>query len=204
MKFDTKNKMTTQINQKEEIKREIVSFAIQEVEKFLKENPNGEFYTFAFDCDAKDAEINLSFNTEFDFQNTLEFYQNEYSGHYLLEQEIRALKFRPGKWEYHCSNTLYVITEEELDKIFMELSGYEDVNSIFEDDDNEEKPLWKEFLKNLLELFTESLVEFTKTETYKKIPKTQDFVAFCIDYKEDFEQAMERLKMLQPQNQIDG
>ncbi|WP_270994282.1 DUF4303 domain-containing protein [Listeria seeligeri] len=42
----------------------IVNFAINGVEKFLRENPDLTFYAFAFDCNVEDAEINLCLNTE--------------------------------------------------------------------------------------------------------------------------------------------
>jgi len=185
--------MTTQVEQKEEIKKQIVDYAIQSVEELLKEHPDVEFNAFAFCCDAKDAEIDIWLNTELDFQNTLIDYQKEHLGQNLSEQEIRALKYNTSKWTYFCPGPFYAFTEEEFDEIFMKLSGYEDDDALWEDAGTEEKPLWKEFLNNLLELFTESLVEFTKTETYKKIPKTREFVTFCIDYKEEFEYAIARL-----------
>jgi len=186
--------MTTQVEEKEEIKKYIIDFVSQSVEKYLAENETQEFYAFAFSCDTKDTQINLIFNTELDFQNTLEFHQKEYPERYQSEQDIKALKFDTRTWDYY-PDTFYLLSEEELDEIFMKLSGYEDENSLWEDDDNDYKPLWKEYLKNWLDLFTECLVEFTKTETYKRIPKTKDFVAFCIDNKESVEQAMDRLKI---------
>ncbi|WP_267188655.1 DUF4303 domain-containing protein [Listeria seeligeri] len=42
----------------------IVNFAINGVEKFLRENPDLTFYAFAFACDLEGAEINLCLNTE--------------------------------------------------------------------------------------------------------------------------------------------
>ena len=68
------------------------------------------------------------------------------------------------------------------------------MTEIFNELPDDDYKSWKEFVNNLLELCTESLVEFTKTETYKKIPKSKDFVAFCIDHDEDFEQAMKRME----------
>jgi len=174
--------MKTQVKQKEKVKKQIIDFAVQGVENFLKENLDLEFYAFAFDCNAEYAEVNLCLNTESDFQETLKDYQNgKYSKYYKSEQEIKDLKFNTGDWEYQCFDTLYIFTDKELTEIFNELP----------DDDYKS---WKEFVNNLLELCTESLVEFTKTETYKRIPKSKDFVAFCIDHNEDFEQAMKRLE----------
>lgn len=174
--------MGTEVKQKEKVKHQIIDFAIQGVEKFLKAYPNLEFYAFAFDCNAEYAEVNLCLNTETDFQETLKSYQTgEYLNAYQSEEDINELKFNTGDWEYQCFDTLYVFTDEELDEIFQELP----------DDDYKS---WKEFVNNLLELFTGSLVEFTKTETYRQIPKSKGFIAFCIDHDEDFEEAMKRLE----------
>jgi hypothetical protein len=180
--------MITQVKQKEKVRKQIIDFAIQGVENFLKENPKLEFYAFAFDCNAEYAEVNLCFNTEQDFQKTLKHYQSgDFAEQYQSEEDIKELKFNTGDWKYQCFDTLYVFTDEELSEIFNE----------FPDDDYKS---WKEFVKNLLDLCTESLVEFTKTETYTKILKTRDFAAFCIDHDEDIEQAMERLKNYQTNN----
>ena len=173
--------MGTEVKHKEKVKKQIIDFAVQGVENFLKENPNLEFYAFAFDCNAEDAGVSLCLNTESDFQKSLKDYQNgEFPEYYQSDENINDLKFNTGDWEYQCFDTLDVFTNEELQEIFDELP----------DDDYKS---WQEFVNNLLELFTESLVEFTKTETYRKIPKSRDFLAFCIDHDEDFEEAMERL-----------
>jgi len=167
---------------KEEIKQQIIKFAIQGVENFLKENPDLKFYAFAFDCNAEYAEVNLCLNTEDDFAETLKEYQEgEFSEGYQKEEDITELKYNTGDWEYQCFDTLYVFDEEELDKILNEMP----------DDDYQS---WQKFVNDLLGLFTESLVEFSKTETFKKIPKTDDFTFFCIDHDEDFDDAKERLK----------
>ncbi len=166
----------------ETIKRQIIDFATQGVERFLKENPDLTFYAFAFDCNAEYAEVNLCLNTEQAFADTLKDYQEgEFSENYQSQEEIRDLKYNTGDWNYSCFESLYVYDEKELDEIFWEMP----------DDDYQS---WQKFANNLLELFTESLVEFTKTETYRKIPKTNDFLAFCIDHDEDVEQAMGRME----------
>lgn len=38
----------------------------------------------------------------------------------------------------------------------------------------------------------EILSDFQKTEVFGKIPRTADFVAFCIDHDEDVKEALER------------
>ena len=173
--------MGTEVKHKEKVKKQIIDFAVQGVENFLKENPNLEFYAFAFDCNAEYAEVNLCLNTESDFQKTLKGYQKvEYLKYYQSEEGIKELKYNTGDWDYQCFETLYVFNDEELDKISQEMP----------DDDYE---TWNKFVIELLELFTESLMDFTKTETFSKIPKTEDFIAYCIDHDEDVDTAIERL-----------
>ena len=167
---------------KDKLKKQIVSFAEKGVKKFLKENPDLEFYAFAFDCNAEYAEINLCFNTEKDFQKTLKHYQDgEFSESYQSEADINELKFNTGDWEYQCFETLHVLNDKELDKISQQMP-------------NDDDETWNEFVNELLELFTESVIDFTKTETFSKIPKTEGFIAFCIDHDEDVDTAMERLE----------
>ena len=173
--------MNTEIKERDKIKKQILDFATKSVENFLKENPDLEFYAFAFDCNAEYAELGLSFNTETAFQETLKDYQaGEFSRYYKSEEDIKELKYNTGDWDYMYFDSLDVFSNDELDKISNE----------FPDDDYKS---WNKFVSNLLDFFTESLIEFMKTETYAKIPKTKDFICFCIDHDEDFDDAMERL-----------
>ena len=165
-----------------EIKKQLLDFTVNSVDNFLNEHPNLDFYSFAYDCNAEYAEINLCFNTETEFEKTLKHYQTgEFSKHYQSEEDINDLKFNTGDWEYQCFETLNVLTDDELTKIF---------NDLPEDDYKS----WNEFVGNLLEIFCETLIEFTNTETFKKIPKTDNFLTFCIDHDEDFEDAIKRLE----------
>jgi hypothetical protein len=169
-----------------EIKQQIIDFAEQGVENFLKENPELKFYAFAFTCNAKYTEIGLSLNTEEDFAKTLKRYQEgEYSKYYQKEEDIKDLKYNTGDWDYQCFDTLHIFDDEAMNKFYNEIYPYKP------DDDNEK---WSNFVNSLLELFTESLVDFSNTATFKKIPKTDNFIFYCIDHDEDFDIAIERLK----------
>ncbi|MDR6968158.1 putative CHY-type Zn-finger protein [Flavobacterium arsenatis] len=169
---------------KEEIKKTLLDFTVNAVEKFLKENPALEFYAFAYDCNAEYAEVNLCLNTEDEFEKTLKQYQiGEFSKYYQTEGDIKDLKFNTGDWEYQCFETINVLTNEQLDQIF---------NNLPKDDYKS----WNEFVENLMKIFGECLLDFMQTETYQKIPKTKNFTAFCIDHDEGIEEAMERLENL--------
>ncbi len=167
---------------KTELKNKLLEFTTNGVEKFLNENTNLEFYAFAFDCNAEYAEVNLCLNTEKEFEKTLMNYQNGEFGHlYKNEEDILSLKFNTGDWSFQCFESTNVLTDEELTEIFESLpeDGYKS---------------WKEFREELMNVFCETLIEFEKTKTYKKILKTNDFISFCIDHDEDFEAAMVRMK----------
>lgn len=165
-----------------EIKKQLLDFTISSVEHFLNEHPDYQFYSFAYDCNAEYAEINLCFNTENEFKKTLQYYQTgKYAEQYQSEVEINDLKFNTGDWEYQCFETINVLTEDELTKIFNDLPA-DDYKS------------WNAFIENLLEFFCEVLIDFSKTATFNKILKTDHFLAFCIDHDENFEEAMIRLE----------
>ena len=164
-----------------QLKKTIVEFTIRGVQQFLQEHPGLVFYALAFDCNAEYAEINLCLNTESDFSKSLNHYQTEYPESYQNDENIRDLRFNTGDWEYQCFDTIYVLTDEQLSEIFQ---------AIPEDD----YQTWQKFVGGLLVLFTEALQDFTKTEIYKSIPKTDNFTTFCIDHDEDFEDALNRMK----------
>ncbi|MGB4812623.1 MAG: DUF4303 domain-containing protein [Methylophilaceae bacterium] len=163
-----------------DIKKQLLNFTQNAVDQFLKDNPTLEYYGFAYDCNAEYAEVNLCFNTENYFEKTLTEYQSKYPDSYKSEGEIKSLKFNPGDWEYQCFDTFYVLTDEELTKIFGEMP---------EDD----YLSWNEFVEKLFKIFCECLIDFTNTESFKKIPKTKGFHIFCIDHDENLDIALERM-----------
>ncbi|WP_270993022.1 DUF4303 domain-containing protein [Listeria seeligeri] len=166
----------------------IVNFAINGVEKFLRENPDLTFYAFAFDCNVEGAEINLCLNTEEAFSETLAFYQSgKYAEQYQTEERKQDLKYNTGDWKYQCFDTFYVLNEEELTAIF---------NEIYPNEVEDDYQSWVNFTNELLVEFTKSLIAFSNTETFKNIPKTGDFQFFCIDHEEEVEAAIERIKTL--------
>lgn len=162
----------------EKIKQDVVSFTIEETENFLIKHKGKVFYAFAFDLNAEYGEINLCFNTEDDFSKTLQYYQNANSLHgYSSKEEIQSLKYNTGDWEYQCFSTIYPINENVLTTIIQSLND----NSL------------PKFIEELVQIFSECLILFKQTETYQKIPKTADFIAFTIDHDEEVEEALLRI-----------
>lgn len=84
-------------------------------------------------------------------------------------------------------DTLYVFSEDELNNYF---------NQLYPNGVDDDYGAWKAFVNSLFDLFTNQLVEFSKTEIFKKIPKTNDFKFFCIDHDEDIEEAIERMNLV--------
>lgn len=161
--------------------KQVLDFTVQGVESFLKANPSMVFYAFAYDCNAEYSEVNLCFNTEQAFAKTLANYQQgEYSEYYQSPEQINELKFNTGDWEYQCFETHHIFSEQALGEIFQALP---------EDDDCSRNA----FVESIMEIFCKSLLLFLNTETYQKIPKSPQFLAFCIDHDEDFETAENRL-----------
>lgn len=165
-----------------DIKIKLVNFTTKSVKKFLKENSKLTFYAFGYDCNAEYAEVNLCFNTEEAFEKTLKSYQKgEFAESYQSDEDIEDLKFNTGDWDYQCFDSIYLLSDKELTKIFNQLPEDNYVS-------------WNQFLQELMEIFCEALLEFSQTDVYKSIPKTEDFRVICIDHDEDVSDAQERLE----------
>jgi hypothetical protein len=133
--------------------------------EFLKNHPDEVFYSFAFDCNSLTGEINLSMNTEEELKDSFQ-----------TPEEFYSSKFSVGDWKYSCFDS-DGISDEEFCKITQDLKENE----------------WTLFSKKLLLFFTEILIEFSETECFKRIPKTDDFKILCIDHDEDLSLAELRM-----------
>jgi len=167
------------------IRKKVLDFTIEGVEKFLSDHPGLEFYAFAYDCTASMGEIRLCFNTEAEFQKTLYQYQNgKYAHRYQSAEGIRELRYNTGDWEYAVFDSLDVMTRKEVDKT------YDELNAISYN-------AYRDYVEELQVTFCESLIDFTRSETYKNIPKTADFAVFCFDHDEhptDSDARLERVR----------
>jgi hypothetical protein len=159
---------------RDQLASRLLAFTQQAVEQFLTLHPSLTFYAFAYDCNAEYAEVNLCFNTEEDFQQTLTHYQSgNYAQYYQSEQQIDELKYNTGDWQYQCFDTLYVLSEAELSEIY---------------GDNLERQI-----SELMTLFSQVLLDFSKTELFEKITKTENFRFICIDHDEELADAELRI-----------
>lgn len=157
-------------------KEEFLDFIAHSIKDFLSQNPGLVFYAFALDCNAAEgAEVGLSFNTEEAFVPTLEYYQNgPYKERYQNENAVYELRYNPGDWEYMYFAEYTILPESDL----AEMYGT-DLDAQIED---------------IMEFCAEVLAAFMKTDTFGRIPKTDDFKALCFDHDEDVSDAEERMR----------
>ena len=152
----------------EKYKKKLFDFTISGCSEFLDKNPEETFYAFAYDCNAEYCEVNLCFNTEESFQKTLKHYKNgPYKEQYDTENSVLSLRYNTGDWKYQCFETLYFETEENMKRLYGENLELQ--------------------ISEVMKMCQEVLEEFKMTNLYKKIPKTIDFIAYCIDHDDEIE-----------------
>lgn len=155
----------------EDRKHELLPLIGKAVENFLDEHQGLSYYCFAFDCNAAYAEINLCLNTESDFRATVRAYQEgPYGEGYRNEEDLRALRYNPGDWKYQCFETVYVLEEDEIERLY--------------GDDDEA------LIREMMAFSYELLALFTATDTFRRIPKTEDFRVLCTDHDEGVDDAL--------------
>lgn len=157
----------------EERKRAILPRMQEAVDAFLAEHPGLRYYCFAFDCNAAYSEINLCLNTEADFVQTLQRYQEgPYGDSYQAAEDIEDLRYNTGDWEYQCFATFYMLEEDAIEMLYGE----------------DEEALLTDMMRCNYEL----LAALCKTDAFARIPKTEEFRVLCIDHDEDVAEALQK------------
>lgn len=156
-------------------KEEVLKCLIHDMEKFLSEHKDLEFYALALDCYYLYSNFLVCMNTEKDFADTLKYYQKKYDT-YSDKKYIRDLRYNPGDWEYTDISAIDLFDEDEL-------------TAKYQDDIDKQ-------CDDMMLLCDEILNDFRKTDVFSCIPKTSDFVSFCIDHDEDVEEALKRYNIL--------
>lgn len=95
-------------------KEEIVAQISADMEIFLNEHPQMEFYALAFDCNTEYAEFLVCMNTEDDFEQTLRDYQEDDKRYCTDAASIRDLRYNPGDWEHTDISEIELFSEDEL------------------------------------------------------------------------------------------
>ena len=152
-------------------KEEVLALLNCDMEKFLRKHSNLRFYALAFDCNAEYANFLVCMNTTDEFEKKLQWYQKRYEN-YNQEENILELRYNPGDWEYTDISQVDLFSEEELAAKYQE-----DIEKQCEE---------------IMNFCEDILRDFKKTDVFEKIPKTSDFIAFCIDHDEDVKEALER------------
>ena len=152
-------------------KEEVLKKLVHDVEQFLNKHRDKKFYALALDCNTEYATFLVCMNTPEDFAKVLKTYQAKYEK-YTDENWIRKLRYNPGDWEYTAISEVNLFEEEEL------IAKYQD------DIDRQ--------CEEVMSLCEEILLGLRQTEVFGRIPKTLDFINFCIDHDEDVDSALER------------
>jgi len=153
------------MNKLEKRKKEILKQIQDDINLFLKEHLEEKYYCFAFDCNSEYAQILVCFNTEEDFTKTWEKYN------YQTDEDYIEIRYNTGDWKYQGFAEYEVLTEDEM------------INLYGDDIDLNISEMMK-FNYQLLELFC-------NTETFRAIPKTDDFKILCTDHDTDLVEALE-------------
>ena len=144
------------------------------VEEFLRAHPRERFYALAFDCNTAYAEFLVGMNTEEAFQKTLMEYHEGGARDRTDASAIENLRYNPGDWMYTDITEAELFDEDEL------IARYQD---------NMERQC-----ADMRRLCEEILADFRQTDTFRNIPKTADFVSYCIDHDEDPADALARCR----------
>lgn len=167
MPIGTSSKVMSHMN-----KKDFVAQISAAVEDFLHVHPRQRFYALAFDCNTEYAAFLVGMNTEEEFQKTLKEYQEDDESYRTDASAVANLRYNPGDWTYTDIAEAELFDEDEL------IARYQD---------NMEKQC-----ADMRRLCEEILADFRKTDAFRKIPKTADFVSYCIDHDEDPADALAR------------
>lgn len=152
-------------------KEKVLSKLVYDMVCFLDEHRDSEFYALALDCNMEYATFLVCMNTPENFASTLKQYQAKYTK-YTEEKWIRKLRYNPGDWKYRAITEVNLFEEDEL-------------TARYQDDIDRQ-------CEEMKSLCNEILCDFRQTEAFERIPKTPDFITFCIDHDEDVDSALER------------
>ena len=163
--------MTELIDNKQQRLDKLLQAIVKDVERFLKKHSKKEFYAFAFDCSKDVGEILWAFNTEKALASTIKYYKkNADEDEAALyddpnSEDCLSLRYGIGDWNY--------TTQSKAHYIFGDGDKCLAVSDKAEELDPENGV--EQFEQEVMNFFEELLLAFCLTETYKAIPKTQDF-----------------------------
>lgn len=143
------------------------SFLTDSIDNYLLDHSDETFYAFALDCNIyEEGEINLCINTVDLWQETTEYYTEK---GYDREQ-LETMKYTTGDWDEN--------------QRFASLHLFDDW---VEDE---------EAIQTVLDWLCQQMILLVESETFKHIPKTEDFKLLVYDHDETIAASQERFEKL--------
>lgn len=143
------------------------NFLTDSIENFLLDHSDETFYAFALNCNIhEEGEINLCFNTVELWQETTSYYTSK--GH--SKSQLEEIKYNSSDWDE---------TQQ-----FASLHLFDDWV------ENEQD------IETVLEWLCQQLILFIDSETFKRIPKTEDFKLLVCDQNENPSDSQERFEKI--------
>ncbi|MBO0440811.1 DUF4303 domain-containing protein [Candidatus Enterococcus ikei] len=143
------------------------NFLTDSIDNFLLDHSDETFYAFALDCNIhEEGEINLCFNTTELWQETTDYY----TAKGYNNQQIEQMKYNAGDWDE--------------DQRFTSLHLFDDW---VEDDED---------IETVLEWLCQQMLLLLESETFQRIPKTDDFKLLVYDHDEDPSDSHDRFEKI--------
>ncbi|MGX7151081.1 DUF4303 domain-containing protein [Enterococcus ureasiticus] len=143
------------------------NFLTDSIDNFLLDHSDETFYAFALDCNIhEEGEINLCFNTVELWQETTSYYTNK--GYTKIQ--LDEMKYASRDWDEN----------QRVASIHLFDDWVEDEQDI----------------EMVLEWLCQQMILLTDSETFERIPKTEDFKLLVYDHDESPSDSQERFEKI--------
>ncbi|WP_086312000.1 hypothetical protein A5821_003246 [Enterococcus sp. 7F3_DIV0205] len=143
------------------------SFLTDSIDNFLLDHSDDTFYVFALDCTIyEEGEINLYFNTVDLWQETTDYYTSK--GH--TSSQLEEMKYNARDWDEN--------------QRFATLHLFDD----WVEDEQD--------IETVLDWLCQQIVLLTDSESFERIPKTEDFKVLVYDHDENPSDSQERFEKI--------
>lgn len=143
------------------------SFLMDSIDNFLLDHSDDTFYVFALDCTIyEEGEISLYFNTVDLWQETTDYYTSK--GH--TSSQLEEMKYNARDWDEN--------------QRFATLHLFDD----WVEDEQD--------IETVLDWLCQQIVLLTDSESFERIPKTEDFKVLVYDHDENPSDSQERFEKI--------
>ena len=160
----------------------LVKATEETLKEFLKTHGSEVFYGLCFDCSAEYGTVQISMNTEREFEKTAANYVKDYN---YSEQQIKDLKNNSGVWFFQGINHDY--------DFWTQCRDYEQKIEEYVFNRHIPSETSEQLVDEVLTMFTRGLLRFEQSEVFKKIKRTNDFKLIILDHEESFEDGLNRM-----------